>query len=179
MRRFILSAAAAALLCFAAAPAVANPGDDVRAAIAKLNALGSYEMASTTHGKHFVIDIVKPNSIHMSGATIEVIEIGSTTYMRTAGSWRKMSGGGQMTGAFDISERIRSIGNPGSGTTVTDLGMKAVGGQPCHVYAIASARATSTVYVGADGLPHRIETGTMGSVDFSKFNSVAPIRPPM
>jgi len=177
--RFTAAVLTAALPVLTALPAFAAPADDVRAAFTKFNALNSFE--ATVGGKSgkqtVTLDIVKPNSAHITGNGMELVRIGTTTYMHMGGAWRKMSAGvSDIYGSFNISNRLPDVGKD---TTATDLGMKSMGGQMFHAYKIVDKNGTSTVYVGADGLPHVIDNAAGTHMTLSKFNAVPPISAPM
>jgi hypothetical protein len=81
-----------------------------------------------------------------------------------------------------MAAKIREMARDPKGINATDLGMKSVGGESLHAYAVTSKDGEkSIVYVGRDGLPHQIvpQSGERTPITFSKFNSIAPIRAPI
>lgn len=177
--------AASAFLCslvfLAAVPASASPNDDVRAAMLKLAGASSYQMTFTTARGSATADFVKPNSMHMRGQGMEMISVGSTTYMKLGPKgWQKFPGS-TAEGPGELANKARAMASDPKGIGATDLGMKTVGGETLHAYKITQKDGTaSTLYIGRDGYPRRIDgRGDNGSVQFSKFNEVAPIRAPI
>jgi hypothetical protein len=180
--RPIAASALSALLTLAAVPAYANATDDVRAAMLKFAALSSYEMTFNSRGRTSTLDVVNPRSIHMSSEGMEMIDIGTATYMKMGGKWQKLpSSRGSSGMGFSMGDRIRTMMNKANGVTATDLGMRPMGGEVLHAYKMRQSDGTTgTVYIGRDGLPHRFQgSGRDENVTLSKFNAVAPIRPPI
>ena len=125
-------------------------------------------------------DYVRPSSTHLTMPRVEMISIGTATYMRPIGqSWMKVP---TMPGEEprDPAEQMRALARNPQGGTVTDLGMRSVGGETLHAYRLRENGSESTLYIGADGYPHRLESGaSTNTVTFSKFNAIAPIRAPI
>jgi hypothetical protein len=178
--RPIAAGALGALFALAAAPASAG-ADDLRAAMAKFGALSSYEMTISARGRTTTIDIVNPHSRSMRSEGIEVIDIGPTTYMKMGGKWQKLRSSPGSSGTHvGIGESVRTMARKANDVKATDLGMKPVGGEVLHAYRMQSDGRTGTIYIGRDGLPHRFEdSGRHETLTISKFNAIAPIRPPI
>ncbi|HEY0614161.1 MAG TPA: hypothetical protein VGC96_05955 [Candidatus Elarobacter sp.] len=180
MIRSIAAGALCALVTLAAAPASANATDDVRAAMLRFAGLSSYEMTFGSGGRTAVADFVNPNSMHMSSEGMELIHIGTTTYMKMGGKWQKLpSSRGEVP--MGMAERVRKMATEAKGVSATDLGMKSVGGESLHAYKMTQSDGTTGIcYIGRDGLPHRLQGKTADeTVVISKFNSVPPIRAPI
>jgi hypothetical protein len=172
-----------ALFTLSGVPAHASATDDVRAAMLRFAGLSSYEMTFGTGGRHGTLDFVKPNSMHMVSGPFEMIRIGTTTYVKQgARGWMKIADT-HGAGSDEVANRIRALASKPNSVSATDLGMKNVDGETLHAYRVTTQndRSSSTCYIGADGLPHRIDSGQAGnsSVRISKFNAVAPIRAPI
>ena len=181
MIRSIATGALGALLMLAALPANASPTDDVRAAMLKFAALSSYEMSFGTGARAGTADFVRPDSVRMSMGGMEMVHVGSTTYMKMRGKWQKFSSSRRESGPIDMAERVRAMAREANGLSATDLGMKSVGGETLHAYKMRQKDGTTgIVYVGRDGLPHRLQgNGADSTVTISKFNAVPPIRAPI
>jgi hypothetical protein len=178
--RTIASAALAVCVVLAAAPALAGPTDDVRNAMLKLAGESSYEMTFSGRANG-MMDIIKPDTMHMRMNDMEMMRVSNATYMKAgARGWRKLPDA-MAAGVAQASDRMREIAKTPDAFTATDLGMRTVGGQPLHAYSVVQKDGTkTTVYLGSDGRVRRIETGKDDTaVTFSKFNQIAPIRAPM
>jgi hypothetical protein len=171
-----------ALVALSGAPASANPTDDVRAAMLRFAALSSYEMTFGTGARSGTVDFVKPNSMHMTMGPMEMISVGETAYVKQgSGGWMKIRNTAPV-GPAEMANRIRDYAVKVNTLTATDLGMKNVGGESLHAYRVTSKDGSpANVYIGRDGLPHRFDSSSNGNnvVRISKFNAVAPIRPPV
>lgn len=180
MIRSIAASALFALTILAAAPANANPTDDVRSAMLRFAGLSSYEMSFGSGAKSGTVDFVKPNSMRMSARGMEMINVGSTTYMRMGGKWQKFPSA-KGSGPLDMADRVRAMARETNGVSATDLGMKSVGGETLHAYKMTQKDGTTgVIYIGRDGLPHRMQGKDADqSITISKFNQIAPIRAPI
>ena len=170
-----------AVFTLAAASAYADATGDVRAAMQRFLSLSSYEMSSTSGSQSVTVDLVKPSSRHVRSARGEIISIGSDFYLkRGSGGWTKLpaSSSNVMLPAFD---NMGSLGRHPSNATATDLGLKSIDGETLHAYLVKGSDGHAvTVYVGRDGLVHRVDNaGGPGGVRLSKFNAVPPIHAPM
>jgi hypothetical protein len=169
------------LVTLAGFPAYASPTDDVRAAAIKFAALSSYQMSFGNGARSGTLDVVKPDSMHMQSRSTEMIRIGSTTYVKTGSrGWIKLAAM-PGTGAASMADQVRSMTRDANDASATDLGMKSVDGETLHAYRMTTKGGKpSTIYVGSDGLIHRIAgTSTDSNIRFGKFNAVAPIRAPI
>ncbi|HEY0393171.1 MAG TPA: hypothetical protein VGD01_01625 [Candidatus Elarobacter sp.] len=180
MIRSIAAGALFAFLTLVAAPADASATDDVRAAMLKFAALRSYEMTFGSGARTATADFVNPDSMHMSSQGMELIHIGTTTYMKMGGKWQKLPSSRGET-PMGMADRVRKMASKANGVTATDLGMKSVGGETLHAYKMTQSDGTTgTCYIGRDGLPHRLQGKSADeTVVISKFNAVAPIHAPL
>ena len=180
MIRSIAASALAALVTLAATPAFANPTDDVRSALMRYAGLSSYRMTMTAEKGGMTMDIVRPDSVHMSASGMELVKIGSTMYVKAPGGkgWMKQSVHG--AGPAAVADKMKSMLNERDAFTATDLGMKAMhGGEPMHAYKVKQKNGSSSViYVARDGFVHRMQSDN-STMEFSKFNQIAPIRAPI
>jgi hypothetical protein len=183
IRRHAAVGVVAALVVLASAPATANPTDDVRAAMLRLAGLSSYRMTFATPRLSGTMDFVKPNAARVRIRGVELVRIGSTTYLK-AGSraWTKVPDpiAAAMVNALD-SARVQATQD--SGFSASDLGVKKVGGEILHAYHTTQRDGTnSIVFVARDGFVHRI-TGTGAESDkvltLGAFNGIAPILAPI
>jgi hypothetical protein len=178
--RSIAGGALGALLIVTAVPVNASPTDDVRNAMLKFAALSSYEMSFGMGGQRGTADFVRPNSAHMMMGGMEIVHVGDTTYTKMNGKWSKFTSR-RRGGPADMAERVRAMVRDANEVSATDLGMKSIGGETLHAYKMRNKDgSTGTVYIGGDGLPHRLQGSEPNStVTISKFNAVPPIRPPI
>ena len=180
MIRSIAAGALFAFVTLAAAPANANATDDVRSAFLKFAALRSYEMTFGSGARTATADFVQPDSMHMSAHGMEMIHIGTTTYMKMGGKWQKLPSSRGET-PMGMAERVRKLATEANGVNATDLGMKSIGGETLHAYKMTQKDGTTGFcYIGRDGLPHRLRGKTADeTVVISKFNAVPPIHAPI
>jgi hypothetical protein len=183
LNRFTAAGALVALVALVCGPAAASPTDDVRGAMMRFADLSSWEISFDSGGRNGTMDFVKPGNLRMQSSGMEMVRVDRTTYMRMGPSaqWRKIPDTKSSRNPMDFSDRIRKMSQEANGISATDLGMKSVGGQPMHAYRMKDKDGqASTVYIARDGYVHRIDNGgTGGTINFSKFNQVAPIRPPI
>ena len=175
---------AVALVALAVAPALANPTDDVRSAMLRFAGLSSYQMAFDSGKNSGTMEIVRPDSMRMRATGMEMVRVGNTTYMKTAGrNWMKIESASGGAFGNEIASKVRSLATTAKGITVSDLGMKSADGQMMHAYHVKqNDGAESTMYVAGDGFIHRMDSAEHGShqtVRFSRFNAVPAIRAPI
>jgi hypothetical protein len=188
MQRTILSSAAALLFVAAGlsapAPARADASSACLAAAQANQNLHSYRavMVSDYGGKSetSTVDIVKPDSFHVTGSGFEMIATGGRAWRRAGSSaWESMPG---MSGKDIFS--TSSVDLKAHAHACVDAGMGLWHGQPAHLYKStgtnANRSAETTLYVFGDGLVHHADITTSSgriSMDFSEFNS-ATVEPP-
>ncbi len=176
------SLALASSLLLAGTPVMASPTDDVRACALKFASLSSFRMTFEERGQTGTMDFVRPDSYHMVGNGFEAVHLGNTTYVKMPGrGWTKTVVNARRMAPTDTLDKIRSAATEKQ-FTARDLGMKNVGGETLHAYRVHSANGggDDVVYVGRDGLPHRIDNGGgRPGVRFSNFNAVPAIRAPI
>jgi hypothetical protein len=178
--RSIATGALGALLMLTAVPVSASPTDDVRNAMLKFVGLNSYEMSFGSGARAGTLDFVRPDSMHMTMGGMEMVHVGSTTYMKMGGKWQKFTSSRRESGPTEMADRINKMMREANGLTATDLGMKSIGGETLHAYKMRQKDGTTgIVYVGHDGLPHRLQGNNAEMITISRFNAVPPIRPPM
>ena len=148
-------------------------------------AANSYEATISIHGKSDVqatTYIQKPDRIHVIEPKIEMIGIGSKSWMRlNGGAWQSTPVALGGLASMDPSQFMKTKGT----LTCTDAGMGMWHGQPAHIYKTTSSGSKAgpghaTMYVGTDGFVRHVEFQTAkvsGSEDLSKFNAVK-ITPP-
>jgi hypothetical protein len=177
MKRLLL---AFALALTALAPALADPGSDVRGAMMALARATSFHISADAGGQQVEADFVPPEKAHFVAGPVEVITISGTTWMKFGGSWRQFSipGMDRLTGF--VTGTIDTLRDPPEDMTVTDLGMKPADGVPLHAYAVASKSGgyADTVYLDRSGTIARIDIPNSGSVRFSRYNAPVTIDPP-
>jgi hypothetical protein len=154
---------------------------DLENAFAKLAAVKSYRASlATPKGPAIKTEVVNPDRSRTVMGDMEVIAIGTTTYMKIGGTWQKSTPPPGAKPDAPFSQRYAA----GPGAVVHDLGMNTVGGTSLHAYSVqkdASAPLV-TVYVGPDGSIAEIDAPDLrGSMvmRFSDFNApisiVAPV----
>jgi hypothetical protein len=185
MRTFA-TAGAFVLAVSLAAPAFASPTDDVKNALIALSQATSYHMVIESNGKTGEGDWVAPDKMELTFGPTEIIRIGTTSWVHVQGRWMQLpASAASSMGAGSTSGLTEAQGMAANAkdVTVTDLGMKTVGGASFHAYSVVQKCQTTPqiIYVGGDGRVARIEhatsTGT-SSITFSKFNQPATISPP-
>jgi hypothetical protein len=175
-----------ALIVLAASttPAFADPVGDLTAANAKFATLKSYRTTVVQpDGKTMNGEIVNPDRTHMNAGAFEMITIGDTVYMKMGGAWQKEASSGTST-STGLPSLQKLYGTLPPAAIVRDLGMKTVDGAALRAYSIQRSPTdnAATMYIGANGLPARVEVptqrGTM-AMKFYDFNApisiVAPI----
>ncbi|HZO94910.1 MAG TPA: hypothetical protein VFB22_14295 [Candidatus Baltobacteraceae bacterium] len=176
-------------------PAFAAPADDVKAAMLKLAHAHAYHVtiAGGAGGGGMEMDFVRPDRIHMTNGAMEMIRVGATMWVKVNGSWMQipMQGGamgargGPAAASASVSQAQALADHPEEIATVTDRGPKLVDGETLHVYDVqqSGSSGTLTIFVGADGFPHAMETvdkqGKVSHMRFSRFDDPAiAITPP-
>jgi hypothetical protein len=185
MRSFA-AVGAFALTVFLAAPAFATPTDDVKNALIALSQATSYHLVIDSNGKTGEGDWVAPDKMQMTFGPTEIIRIGTASWVHVQGHWMQVpaaAAGSMGAGATSGVSQAQNMAANAKDVTVTDLGMKTVGGATMHAYSVVQKGETSPqiVYVGSDGRVQRIERTTSAgtsSITFSKFNQPATISPP-
>jgi len=170
---------ALALVVFAAAPALADPKADIANAFILFGKASSYHMSAAAKGRTLEVDSEKPDKMHVVSGPMELVKIGTTTWIKAGGAWRQFNfpGMDQITSAY--SGALNVVQAPPNDVTVTDLGTKTIDGTPLHAYSVVEKSGSATVYVdNGSGYPVRVETADGSSVTFSKFNSAGPITAP-
>jgi len=168
-------------LLLAGMPANAGPTDDVRACMLKFASLNSFRMTFDQRGRTGTMDFVRPNSYHMLDGGYEMLHLGNATYVKTPGrGWMKTVMNDRRMTPTDLLDKVRAEAR-NKQFTATDLGMKNVGGESLHAYRLhySDGENDNVVYVGNDGLPHRIDAGRGQAIRISNFNAVPAIRAPI
>jgi uncharacterized protein YaiE (UPF0345 family) len=170
---------ALALVVFAAAPALADPKADVANAFILFGKASSYHISAAAKGRAVEVDTEKPDKMHVVSGPMELVKIGTTTWVKAGGSWQQFNFPGldQITSAY--SGALNVVQSPQDDVTVTDLGTKTIDGTPLHAYSIVQKSGSATVYIdNGSGYPVRVVTADGSSVTFSKFNTAGPITAP-
>jgi|HubBroStandDraft_1064217.scaffolds.fasta_scaffold37101_2 hypothetical protein len=182
MRRFLV---VSVLVSALTAPALAAPVDDVKNALIGFGRLTSYHMTMDVGGQHMEGDVVVPGKMHLMMGEMEMVHIGSNTWMKVQGHWMQIPGGaGQGPGFTGALSHAQTLSAHSSDVTVTDLGVKSVDGESLHAYGVKNPGdpQPSTIYVGGDGHVHRIDSvddkGKVSTIRFSRFNVPVAIDPP-
>ena len=167
MRRFVLAGLAVLSL---AAPALATPADDVRAALVNFSQATSYHLTLDASGKHGEGDVVVPDKMQLTIGPMKMIKIGTTTWVYVNGHWMEMSMAGDSLGRMTggVTE-AQSLSKDPKDVTVTDLGPKTVDGETFHAYSVQNKGAStpSILYIGSDGRLRRIDS-TNGRADLDR-----------
>jgi hypothetical protein len=121
----------------------------------------------------------------MQVSNVDMVIVGSTTYMKAGGQWMKMT----MPDATATLAKLRRPGAMGGyldRSKVTDLGLTTLGGRPMHRYRIQTQEdgtaVDSTLWVGTDELPYRDDVATKSgtvTVLYSGYNAPIKISPPI
>ncbi len=173
-----------ALVALAAAPAVADPTNDLKNAMIALASAKSYHLSMTTAGGHTAEgDVVNPGRVHIVAGPMDVIVIDKTTYVKIQGAWHQfaMPGMDRMMGPVAM---VQNFAKTHEDMVVTDLGPKTVDGTVLHAYGVKNAGSAknAVIYIDAAGLPARIENTENDGLDvvkFSNFNGPISIDPPV
>ncbi len=168
-------------LLLAGMPANAGPTDDVRACMTKFASLNSFRISFEQRGQTGTMDFVRPDSYHMLGGAYEMVHLGNTSYVKMPGrGWMKTVVNARRTTPVDFLDKVRAEAKS-KRFTATDLGMKNVGGESLHAYRLhySNGESDNVLYVGSDGLPHRVDAERGQTVRFSNFNAVPAIRAPI
>jgi hypothetical protein len=178
MRRLV---PAVLLVLAVTAPALAAPVDDVKSALLKLSHARAYHV-SVSGARAVDVDVVKPDSVHVMAGAMEMISIGSGTWIKTNGSWMKLptSGAGPMRGGGGFTApvaRAQSMAeHPDTMATVTDRGVATVDGETLHLYQVQANGDTKpmTLGVSSDGFPRSMETvdasGKTSRLKFTRYD---------
>jgi hypothetical protein len=168
-------------LLLAGMPASAGPTDDVRACMTKFASLNSFRMTFDQRGQTGTMDFVQPNNWHMLGGGYEMVHLGNTSYVKMPGrGWMKTVTDSRRMTPTNFLDKVRSEAR-NKRFNATDLGMKNVGGESLHAYRLhySNGESDNVVYVGNDGLPHRVDAERGQAIRFSNFNAVPAIRAPI
>jgi hypothetical protein len=133
------------------------------------------------------MDMILPNTIHATMPQgMEMIAIGSTTWIKTGGAWQKLPMAMPQIGMMADSARNMGMkGKPDSDDyTIEYLGAAMLGSTPAQHYRMISKSSKTPVemWVGANHLPLQVQTQSNEgpvTIVYSKYNAVAPIAPPM
>jgi hypothetical protein len=136
----------------------------------------------SAQGQQITMEFVQPDKAHitMNGGptgSVELISIGTDSYIKIAGTWTKQPGTG--TKLFDTNTLSDSI-KEAEKTSVTKGGTDTVNGKKCQIY----TTSTTTELCVAYGLPLRVVskgTGSSGNttIIFSDFGSNIDIKAPI
>lgn len=170
--------AAIVLTAACALPAHADPGGDIERALANTFSQSSYHMHMTTQNGEVVDgDVVTPDRMHVTVKGGELIVIAGTTYFKLNGTWQKFPGANPMQTRADVLHNLQVNKDK---YTVTDLGMKLVGGVPLHAYQTTepATKRTTLIYVDGEHRIVRIDTG--GDImELSRFGQAVSITAPI
>lgn len=187
--RFPVALAAAALLAFSAAPAAANTTTDMVQMQKAFSAVKSFHCdMRTPDGKAITLDYITPDKFHETLSNgMEMIRIGSDTWMKRDGNWMKLPI--EMPQMHAMMDQLRNGGlkhDASKNYTIDDLGMGAVAGVTAHHYRITDTsdgdKAPVNMWVGTDHLPVQVEVSTPHgpmTVTYSHYNDVPDITAPM
>jgi len=172
-----------------AVPAAANPTDEVRAAILRLEHLSSYRMTAMGHGRSYPMDVDRNGNVRVFYGQVEIVCVGPTRFVRTPGSnWRRLADTPEKvvsTVNFVVSRLLtaqqQALGL--QGFSAADLGTRTIDRESLRVYRRTIGTTYSDLlYVGLDGVVRRItgpgETET-DVLAFSSFNAISAIRAPL
>ncbi len=171
-----------ALLVLAAAPALADPKSDVTAAMTQFAKATSYHVAVVGRGQTMDGDLALPSKMHLTSAQLEMIKIGSRTWVKFGGKWQQFQIPGIEKMTAVISNAIAAARDKTDDMVVTDLGMRPplAGGPPLHAYSVKNNAGTSPTTLFLDGgLLVEIDSADGTSAKFSKFNVPVAIEPPL
>jgi hypothetical protein len=167
-----------ACIALATTAVLADPVGDITAANAKFSTVKSYRTTFTQpDGKTMQVETINPDRTHVISPQMEMISIADTVYMRFGGrAWQKVPPSLASTTSNQASLQ-KLYGNLPTSTVVRDLGMKTVDGDSLHAYSVQRPNEpVSTLYIGADGLPSRVEVTTArGTMSMHVYDYNAPI----
>lgn len=192
------AAAAAAVACLIAAPALADvtvKGDqaaynEVVAAFKKLYSLPAFRMKiAFGGGGQGVMEMVPPDKMHMTAQTqngnMEMIRVGDTSAVRMAaagapGGWQCSHAAASNTPAVPDPAKME---HEATGTVEIARGPDTnIEGTPVHTYVSTDSSGKDTIYVGSQtGLPRRIlsdKSGQQTTVDYYDYGASIAIALP-
>ena len=185
MRSSLLAPLVAAMIVLAAAPAAADPTSDMVAMGQAFASVHSFHADVTTAtGATVSMDVIQPDKcrITMNGK-MQMIEIGSDTWMNMNGSWQHLPMAGAMAQRpLDMARNAGMQGHGASDYAITDLGPAMLGAVPTHKYHMVGKNGDTVDMWVSKNLPLQVQaTGKAGTatITYSEFNSVPDITPPM
>jgi hypothetical protein len=167
--------------------------DDVRKMANAWAAASSYRLTITSkesgQNEQVLMEVVKPDKQHLkvSGGdqNVEVIQIGSDTYVNLGGTWTKSPAGAPMAAdLFDPDEIVNGFNESASnGQTIVKGGTRTVGGAQCQDWTLQGGDPSDagTMCIGVnDNLPREF-TAADGSatMTFSDWNAPITITAPI
>jgi hypothetical protein len=174
-----------ALVALSAAPALADPTNDVKNAMIGLANASSYHISATAAGHAMEGDFVKPGKMHLTAGPFEMIVIDKTTYVKMQGAWHQFTFPGMDRVMAPLSHAQNFLKSHDD-ITVTDLGPKVVGGATLHAYGVKNSTNSDrpiTVYLDSSGTLVRIDVadndGNTSTINFSNMNGPITIDPPV
>lgn len=169
------------------APATAGPRPvEIGQALAAFDALTSYRVRGTLDSKEsgktsVLLEYVAPDRRHVVLGTLEIIVIGTTSYVKQGEAWLTLEGRG--AGMAALAPDARAIARQFEHATFTARGLETIDGEPCAVFSYAEGEQRGAIWIGTrDKLIRKIEgsqpTGSYSLV-LSDFNQPIEIRPPV
>lgn len=176
----------AAINALGVSSAMADPVGDLTQMRDAFLALHSFHAEMTTHnGSVMTIDSIRPDKVRASSNGTGIIEIGESGWVRMRGQWRVFPAAVNMlqrqtamVGSAAFKERTIASFN------ITDAGSAVIRGIATRKYHLTSKTDNGSydVFV-ANHLPVRIvqddESSGGGSIDYSQYNAVPAITPPI
>lgn len=186
MRAILALSLFAAMNALSVSSAIADPASDLTQMRDAFLALHSFHAEMTTYnGSVITTDSIRPDKIRASSNGMGIVEIGSTGWVQMGGRWRVFPAAANM-----LQKQTAMLGSAGfkdrtiSSYTITDAGAAVVRGIATHKYRLTSKTDDDRVDVFvANHLPVRIvdssKSSGSGSIDYSQYNAVPAITPPM
>ncbi len=168
-----------ALTAFSIAPVLADPTSDISQMRKSFAALHSVHAEMTSkNGSTVSLDMVQPNKYRVSTRGMQMVIIGATQWYNMRGQWRVVPMPKAAQTQMDFARRA-GFDNLMPEYTITDAGMDTVRGISAHKYHLVNKKDGNTLDVwGSNNLPVRI-VSRGATIDYSQYNSVADITPPM
>lgn len=186
MRFLIAMALLAALGCASAAPAAADPMNDLLQMRKAFAALHSVHLDLAAGGMTAGIDMVAPNKFRETLSNgMQIIKIGADSWSNIGGHWMKSPySTATLQTQIDIARNAGFESEVTKDYAVTDAGASAVGGIPAHKYRVVDKQTGHAfdIWVGMNHLPVQVRMDTKRGpavITYSRYNALADITAPM
>jgi hypothetical protein len=174
---------AAILALSASSAALADPTGDVQKALVAFGNASSYHIAvESPKAPKVEGDVSKPDRMHFTMGSSEMITIGGLTYVKAGGNWMRLPQA--MPGMAGAAlTYVQNLASRPLDAPVEDLGTKSVDGKSYHAYKVSpTGGRPTTIYVDGAGTVARIdvvEGDATSIVRLSNYNVPVKIEAPV